>query len=411
MTRGMRNNRVKSEYKIEFFINLFQAIFFFFSIISIWFYSKEIDDIAIGFIIILCITFALKHTILYRFFVKGYNLNWMFIILLFETYMVYYLSLFDMSNFNYYIFDVLISEAVFFTSIFFSIIVTSSIFLWSIFSSNINNLPSSHIARNGLSFLFVFSFMLLVKVILQKSKTLKEAKELMDKQNKMLERANFDIQKSTLVLKDMIILKERNRIAKEIHDGVGHSLTIAIIQLEAVKRVLKKDIDLGYEKILIIEDIIREGMRKLRKSVRMLKINEMVEDNLQIALTKNIIEMQRTMDIKIEYNFSNLRPFSKDLNKFFYNVFQEGITNGLKHGNASEFKLNLGVSEDYISFSLNDNGKGSENFIEGFGLNSMKEKVRFFNGKINIASEKNEGFNISILVPVCEKEGVFYEKN
>ncbi len=411
MTRGMRNNKSKDEYKIEFFINLFQAIFFFFSIISISIYSKEIDDIAMGFIVVLCITFTLKHTILYRFYVKGYNLNWIFLLLLFESYMVYYLSLFDMSNFNYYIFDVLISEAVFFTSIFFSVVLTSSVFLWSIFSSRINNLSSSHIARNGLSFLFVFCFMLLVKVILEKSKNLKEAKELMDIQNKMLERANYDIQKSTLVLKDMIILKERNRIAKEIHDGVGHSLTIAIIQLEALKRILKKDIDLGYEKILIIEDIIREGMRKLRKSVRMLKINEMIEDNLQIALTKNIIEMQRTMDIKINYNFSNLKPFSKDLNRFFYNVFQEGITNGLKHGKATEFTLNFGVAENYISFSLKDNGKGSENVIEGFGLNSMKEKVRFFNGKINLVSGKNEGFAISILVPVFEKEGVFYEKN
>ena len=410
----MRNkgiNDKKNNLKMEFFINLFQAVFFFFSIISIAVYSGNLDNMAITFIIVLSITFILKHTVVYKYYVKGYKLNWVFLILLFESYMVYYLSLFDVTNFNYYIYDVLISEAVFFTSIFFSIFVSSSIYIWTILSAKVNGLPSSHIARNGLSFLFVFTFMLLIKVVLEKSKTLKKTKEVMDKQNKMLEKANYDIQKSTLVLKDMIILKERNRIAKEIHDGVGHSLTIAIIQLEALKRILRKDTDLSYEKILIIEDIIREGMRKLRKSVRMLKINEMVEDNLQIALTKNIIEMQKTMDIKIDYNFSNLKPFSKNLNKFFYNVFQEGVTNGLKHGKANEFSLNLGVTDNYISFSLKDNGVGKEDFIEGFGLNSMKEKVSLFRGKINFISGKNEGFAISILIPVYEKEGVFYEEN
>lgn len=410
----MRNkgiNNKKNNLKMEFFINLFQTAFFFFSIISIAVYSENLDNTAITFIIVLCITFILKHTVLYKFYVKGYKLNWVFLILLFESYMVYYLSFFDVTNFNYYIYDVLISEAVFFTSIFFSVFVSSSIYIWTILSAIVNGLPSSHIARNGLSFLFVFTFMLLIKIVLEKSKTLKKTKEVMDKQNKMLEKANYDIQKSTLVLKDMIILKERNRIAKEIHDGVGHSLTIAIIQLEALKRILRKDIDLSYEKILIIEDIIREGMRKLRKSVRMLKINEMVEDNLQIALTKNIIEMQKTMDIKIDYNFSNLKPFSKNLNKFFYNVFQEGVTNGLKHGKADKFSLNLGVTDNYISFSLKDNGVGKADFIEGFGLNSMKEKVSLFRGKINFISGKNEGFTISILIPVYEKEGVFYEEN
>jgi|GEM_PF-661078 len=410
----MRNkviNDEKNNLKMEFFINLFQTVFFFFSIISIAVYSENLDNMAITFIIVLSITFILKHTVVYKYYVKGYKLNWVFLILLFESYMVYYLSLFDVTNFNYYIYDVLISEAVFFTSIFFSIFVSSSIYIWTILSAKVNGLPPSHITRNGLSFLFVFTFMLLIKVVLEKSKTLKETKEVMDKQNKMLEKANYDIQKSTLVLKDMIILKERNRIAKEIHDGVGHSLTIAIIQLEALKRILRKDTELSYEKILIIEDIIREGMRKLRKSVRMLKINEMVEDNLQIALTKNIIEMQKIMDIKIDYNFSNLKPFSKDLNRFFYNVFQEGVTNGLKHGKANEFSLNLGVTDNYISFSLRDNGVGKADFIEGFGLNSMKEKVSLFRGKINFVSGKNEGFTISILIPVYEKEGVFYEEN
>ena len=103
-------------------------------------------------------------------------------------------------------------------------------------------------------------------------------------------------------------------------------------------------------------------------------------------------------DVKIHYDISLDRNISKTYEKIIYNSLLEGITNGIKHGDAKEFIFKLYDSDENIFFYLEDKGLGSEDIILGFGLTNMKESVESVNGEFNLKYLKEKGFIIEFVL-------------
>lgn len=197
------------------------------------------------------------------------------------------------------------------------------------------------------------------------------------------------------------ILEERNRIAEDLHDTIGHTLTSVLLQIEAGKKLMnKQDVHVAIEKLENSQKQIREGLKDLRKSLFMLK-EETENPGEFVSSIETFI--RKTMDytgVQVDYHITPDIRLSASQKYVLYRALQEGITNGIRHGDARRFEFLLQTKDGIIEFVLKDDGKGSDEVVFGLGLTSMKNRVRELNGLITIESANGSGFSIKILLPV-----------
>jgi signal transduction histidine kinase len=247
-----------------------------------------------------------------------------------------------------------------------------------------------------LNFGFVFGFSFVAKVEIIQRKKLDETK-------KELERAYEKLQESYDAKEQLLIERERNKIAGEIHDTVGHTLTTVIVELEAAKRLMKKDMELSLEKLDLAQEQVRKGLNDIRKSVRTLKNGEEVLE-FRASIVSLIKETEKHSGVSIEYTLDDFKDLDVVIHRVLLRALQEGLTNGIRHGQSSEFKLSISQINNCITFSLSDNGCGAEALELGFGLSNMKHRVEQLNGKFIVNLKKNIGCSIYIEIPLGKEK-------
>lgn len=194
---------------------------------------------------------------------------------------------------------------------------------------------------------------------------------------------------------------ERNKIAREIHDTVGHTLTTVLVEMEASKRLMDKDIIKAKEKLSLAQEQVRKGLNDIRSSVRILEQGKEIMD-FWGSLKAFIAEAEMHSDIIVKSHIdSNINVYDNG-KKVIYRALQEGLTNGIRHGKSTAFIFKLFERDNSINFSLEDNGIGAVALTKGFGLRSMEERVKELGGQLDIYSEEGEGFSIYIKLPLVE---------
>ena len=210
-----------------------------------------------------------------------------------------------------------------------------------------------------------------------------------------------EFQKETAeALMEQSRLQERNRIAREIHDTVGHTLTSVLIQIEAGKRLLAKSSDLALEKLELSLNQVRKGLNEVRKSVRLLGESGSQDEMLHIE--EFLQEIMKNTGISVKYHISEELKLNPAQRHVIYRALQEGITNGVRHGGSRSFKFSITENNDALKFILKDFGKGTNEVRFGFGLKSMQERVRELDGALEVRSQAGEGWSIIITVPLSK---------
>jgi predicted ATPase/signal transduction histidine kinase len=196
------------------------------------------------------------------------------------------------------------------------------------------------------------------------------------------------------------VYEERNRIAQEIHDIVGHTLTSTILQIEAGKRLLhKKDIESGVQRLVEAQDLVRHSLNEIRGSVHMLKEDRY--SDLTVMLKQLIRDTERNAGVVIHAVIYDLpEVMSTAYKKAIYHALQEGLTNGIRHGRSTVFHFSLESVGANLQFRLKDRGIGASTIAMGFGLRAMKERVVQLGGSLSIDSELNEGCLLEIDLPM-----------
>ena len=214
-----------------------------------------------------------------------------------------------------------------------------------------------------------------------------------------LDESKKELEKAYVVVAEVSALEERQRIAKEIHDTAGHSLTTVIMQTESAKRLLEAQPEEAKTKIIAANLQAKTTLERLRESVHLLSgTTEGV--TLKTALEGIIHESTDGTGIKIRSEIADMVPSSAK-SRFLCNALREGISNGLRHGNATAFWFELKIEDGEIYFLLSDNGKGLEkDWKAGFGLTSLRERARSFGGEAEFVSEPDEGFEIRLTLPM-----------
>ena len=219
----------------------------------------------------------------------------------------------------------------------------------------------------------------------------------LDKALKELDASKKELEKAYEAVAEVTALEERQRIAKDIHDTAGHSITTVIMQTEAAKRILEQDPKEAKQKIVAANLQAKHALDELRDSVHLLS-GSSANQTLSSALEEILHESTDGTEIIIRSHVEDI-TVSPAKQRFLCNSLKEGISNGLRHGKATAFWFELKEEDGKVFFLLSDNGKGVEkNLKEGFGLSAMRNRAKTLGGEVTFESEENEGFELKIIL-------------
>ena len=219
-----------------------------------------------------------------------------------------------------------------------------------------------------------------------------------------LELTQNELIKSKREIEQLTEVRERSRIAQEIHDNIGHSIAGVIFQLEAAHRVMDKDLDKSKTMIKLSNAKLREALELTRNTVYNIKPNK----STGIAQLEKIIREFTfcKIDLIVEGDLNKVSALNTNI---MQSNIKEALTNAFKYSKATVIELQVDIGEKNIRLKYKDNGVGCENINEGMGISGMKNRIRNVGG--TIAIDGKTGFLIVCNLPVAwrdsEEERVF----
>lgn len=207
-------------------------------------------------------------------------------------------------------------------------------------------------------------------------------------------------------IENQATLQERNRIAREIHDSVGHYLTAQSIQLENTVLFLTEDSDKAQVHLAKARNLGKEALVSIRTSVATLRKDPIQARSLGTITEKLITEFKLNTNIAVHSKIELLTTPSQEVTTALYRIVQEALTNITKHSQAKNVELHLQETAQKIFLSLKDNGCGfnlTDN-TTGFGLQGMQERTAVLNGNWRIISKPGEGCHLQVEIPIRHVE-------
>jgi signal transduction histidine kinase len=200
--------------------------------------------------------------------------------------------------------------------------------------------------------------------------------------------------------------EERNRLAREIHDGLGHYLTAMAVQARVVEALLTQDPAQAGEALDRLQFMIQEGLADLRRAVATLHSAPPAGINLPAALELLLEESRATgLACKLAV-YGRAYPLSLPQEQALYRVVQEGLTNVRKHAQASRADLQLEYWPEEVILAIRDDGVGCTLTVAGldartrsFGLFGMRQRVQLLGGSLDIQTAPRAGFSLEVRLP------------
>lgn len=250
--------------------------------------------------------------------------------------------------------------------------------------------------KNGFQSLNIVLFVLYLVLLVQSKH---HEKERIASLNKQLEEANVRLRAFALEAERTAETRERNRLAREIHDTLGHTLTgivagldACIVLVDAVPATAKKQLEK-------IRETARHGIVDVRRSVKKLRPDDLEKMPLEQAVKKVIAEFAASSGVEIhlvELGWPD--KLREDEEEVIYRIVQEGITNARRHGKATKITVTCGMEPGKFYIIIADNGQGCAKPKQGFGLRHMEERLALLHGRMRYWSDK--GFTLEAAIPM-----------
>lgn len=217
--------------------------------------------------------------------------------------------------------------------------------------------------------------------------------------NEKLSVLNAQLKEYAAESERMAETRERNRLAREIHDTLGHALTGITAGADACIQMMDISPDMARKQMELIAKTARAGMNEVRRSVSALRPDALERFRLSEALAKLCSEMQQTShaEIRLNMQLADMR-LSQDEEDAVYRIVQESVTNAIRHGHASQIDVDLTCQERRMLIVVQDNGIGCAKIEQGFGLRHMRERLRLLGGSLRVNG--TNGFRIEASIPL-----------
>lgn len=223
--------------------------------------------------------------------------------------------------------------------------------------------------------------------------------EYISKKLSMVAMINKKMQKYVIVTEKFGEKNERKRLARELHDTIGHALAGMAVGIDACITMIDKNPQLAKAQLKIISKAIRKGMKDVRNSLNKMRPDFLQQYRLKEAIEKMKEEISDVTDLKINLNYQiDETGFDTKIEDILFRVIQESITNSIRHGLATVVDIDIYKENNLLCLKIKDNGKGCKAINYGFGLKQMVERVSQIRGDINFYSEN--GFTTEIKIPL-----------
>lgn len=218
-----------------------------------------------------------------------------------------------------------------------------------------------------------------------------------------LKRTAIALKEKNQQMEELRLANERNRIAREIHDTLGHTLTGALIQLEAAKKVVPADQEKAVDMIERTQSVIREGFSDVKRAIKALRPSGIEAGTIKEALADLTDRAEKEFGILVDLKVDSRLQLDEDQRVAVFRITQEGITNSMRHGNAAEVMIELSQEYHTVRLIIEDNGDGCAHIVEGYGLTGIRERVQKMQGKMTVKSRRGKGFLMMICLP-CKQD-------
>lgn len=215
-----------------------------------------------------------------------------------------------------------------------------------------------------------------------------------------LEDANNHLREYALNVEELAVTRERNRLAREIHDGLGHYLTSIYMQVQAAKAVMRKDESKAEDALGKAQKLAQDALSDVRHSVSTLR-SPMLENMALSDAVRNLMDHTESGQMEIELIIRGQeRLLSPQVNWGLFRAIQESMNNALKYSEASEMKIILDYEkQDTVSLEIKDDGQGADDVSGGYGLIGLQERINLLRGSCEIVTSQGGGFLLKIGVP------------
>lgn len=221
----------------------------------------------------------------------------------------------------------------------------------------------------------------------------------LSQKNDELEIVNEELKQFADIKEKMGKTKERNRLAREIHDTLGHTLTGISAGIDACLTMIDSNPQVTKKQLEVISKVTRDGIGEIRRSVNELRPDSLERLSLDSAIRNMIEDMTSVSQAEVFFqcNSENLK-FDEDEENTIYRIVQESITNALRHGKANKIWVTI-QKEDYeLHVQIKDNGIGCTDMKKGFGTKHMQERLQMLHGTVSYKSE--DGFLVDAVIPI-----------
>lgn len=255
----------------------------------------------------------------------------------------------------------------------------------------------------GVNFLDIINLLFFILFLMIYIANEVQENERMTQELIMVHQVNHELENYAAVSEKIAEDKERKRLAREIHDTLGHALTGIAAGVDACIAMIDINPEATKKQLMAISKVVRQGIVDVRNSLNKLRPGALEQHGFKGAIENMIEEFTSVSDltISLDYRLDKV-DFENTKEDILFRVIQESVTNAVRHGDATHIDISLYIEDNSLYLKIQDNGQGCEEIHYGFGLKQMKERLGMINGKV--AYDGHHGFLTIVTIPLQEGE-------
>jgi len=218
------------------------------------------------------------------------------------------------------------------------------------------------------------------------------------KQTLALSRANAKLREQALAAEQLATARERNRLARDLHDTLAHSLAGLVVQLQAIDTLLKAEPEAARSELMKARQLAQTGLQEARHAIQDLRVNPIDDLGLARAVEREAIDFGERAGVQVDVRVTDPKhPLSEEVAAQILRIAQEAFNNIERHADAEQVSVTLAQANGCLALRVTDDGRGfadADVSDDRFGLTGMRERAEMIGGTLHVTSAVGQGTTI-----------------